>query len=392
MLRPCSGQASAHLRARQRQHGAQVLLCRRRARGHAHRRADLLPAGRSSRRDQRHRQHAAARRSASCCTSPWGETRFTTGTTPTTWRFTGQREDATIGLYFYNARYLDPQLGRFIQPDTIVPAPGNPQALNRYSYVLNNPLRYTDPSGHVQVCAEGDAGGGCGSGANTSQIWQVFANKRSPLLDYYALLHQLTQAQASAASAVELEALAGAVESAYAAGSAWLPQHQFDPAMVVEPASLVSLGGAITSGGMRALGGAIGRLPGSWLDYVPARYRSSVADAFAGAPVASVTTTDMIVYRQWGGGADETGSPWFSPKPYTRPGNAQRYLALPEYNSAQNVSVFRIPAGTTIVYGKVASQAGQVNFGSNAVGGGAQVYLPNPSDAILLGPLNVSVP
>ena|GEM_PF-1845420 len=79
---------------------------------------------------------------------PWGETRFTTGTTPTTWRFTGQREDATIGLYFYNARYLDPQLGRFTQPDTIVPEPGNPQALNRYAYSFNNPLRFVDPNGH----------------------------------------------------------------------------------------------------------------------------------------------------------------------------------------------------------------------------------------------------
>ena len=42
---------------------------------------------------------------------PWGETRFSTGTTPTTWRFTGQREDCrrrTIGLYYFNARYLDP--------------------------------------------------------------------------------------------------------------------------------------------------------------------------------------------------------------------------------------------------------------------------------------------
>ena len=93
---------------------------------------------------------------------PWGETRFSTGTTPTTWRFTGQREDVTIGLYYFNARYLDPVLGRFTQPDTIVPEPGNPQALNRYSYVLNNPLRYTDPSGHAQVCADGDQGGGCG--------------------------------------------------------------------------------------------------------------------------------------------------------------------------------------------------------------------------------------
>ncbi len=79
---------------------------------------------------------------------PWGETRFSTGTTPTTWRFTGQREDATIGLYYFNARYLDPQLGQFTQPDTIVPEPGNPQALNRYSYGGNNPVKYRDPSGH----------------------------------------------------------------------------------------------------------------------------------------------------------------------------------------------------------------------------------------------------
>ncbi len=52
------------------------------------------------------------------------------------------------GLYFYHARYYDPALGRFIQPDTIVPNPGDPQALNRYSYAANNPVRYMDPSGH----------------------------------------------------------------------------------------------------------------------------------------------------------------------------------------------------------------------------------------------------
>ena len=60
----------------------------------------------------------------------------------------GQRYDHAIGLYFYNARYYDPAIGRFIQPDTIVPNPGDPQSLNRYSYVGNNPVRYTDPSGH----------------------------------------------------------------------------------------------------------------------------------------------------------------------------------------------------------------------------------------------------
>ena len=59
------------------------------------------------------------------------------------------------GLYFYNARYYDPALGRFISADTIVPQPGNPQSLNRYSYVGNQPTVSIDPSGHA-ACAAGD--------------------------------------------------------------------------------------------------------------------------------------------------------------------------------------------------------------------------------------------
>ena len=83
---------------------------------------------------------------------PWGETRYTSGATPTSYQYTGQRKDAT-GLYFYNARYYDPYLNRFLSPDTIVPDPTNPQSLNRYSYVLNNPLKYIDPTGHRE-CKE----------------------------------------------------------------------------------------------------------------------------------------------------------------------------------------------------------------------------------------------
>jgi len=79
----------------------------------------------------------------------YGETRYTSGTTPTSRRFTGQRREGTIGLYDYGARFYDPLLGRFLSADTVVPQLGNPQALNRYAYVLNNPLRYTDPTGHM---------------------------------------------------------------------------------------------------------------------------------------------------------------------------------------------------------------------------------------------------
>ncbi len=65
------------------------------------------------------------------------------------YRFTDQELDAENGLYNYNARLYDPFIGRFISPDTIVPEPFNPQSLNRYSYCLNNPLVYVDPSGHI---------------------------------------------------------------------------------------------------------------------------------------------------------------------------------------------------------------------------------------------------
>ena len=89
---------------------------------------------------------------------PYGVARYTAGTTPTTFNFTGQRKDGGSGLLFYNARWYDPVVGRFLQADTLVPEPGDPQSLNRYSYVLNNPLRYTDPTGH---CPQGDAGEAC---------------------------------------------------------------------------------------------------------------------------------------------------------------------------------------------------------------------------------------
>jgi len=63
----------------------------------------------------------------------------------------GQRLEAEIGLYFYNARFYDATLGRFSQADTIIPGAGNPLALDRYAYVQNNSLRYTDPSGHAPI-------------------------------------------------------------------------------------------------------------------------------------------------------------------------------------------------------------------------------------------------
>ncbi|WP_204753891.1 RHS repeat-associated core domain-containing protein [Herpetosiphon giganteus] len=122
---------------------------------------------------------------------PWGATR-SGNLSSTEFGYTGQRKDDGTGLLFYNARYYDPAIARFTSADSIVPNAShrsltidfhevaflaklaqenrqkfwfqmdarnmqssmpswgteNPQALNRYSYVANNPLNYADPSGH----------------------------------------------------------------------------------------------------------------------------------------------------------------------------------------------------------------------------------------------------
>ncbi len=80
---------------------------------------------------------------------PWGEVRYNSGATPTDRTYTGQRSYAAdFGLMFYNARFYDPYLNHFIQPDSIIPDAGNSQSWDRYAYVQNNPINFTDPTGH----------------------------------------------------------------------------------------------------------------------------------------------------------------------------------------------------------------------------------------------------
>ncbi len=99
---------------------------------------------------------------------PFGETRLMTGTIYTDKLFTGQREMTGLGIYHFGARFYSPKLGRFLSPDTIVPGYANPQNLNRFSYVTNNPLRYTDPTGHMMCAFCGGEGGGYTPPSNTN--------------------------------------------------------------------------------------------------------------------------------------------------------------------------------------------------------------------------------
>ena len=98
---------------------------------------------------------------------PFGELRYSWTNAPVTspsyalskYTFTGQysyMDDPStagvsegFGLMYYNARMYDPALGRFTSADTIIPGAGDSSAWDRYAYTLNNPLRYTDPTGHM---------------------------------------------------------------------------------------------------------------------------------------------------------------------------------------------------------------------------------------------------
>jgi RHS repeat-associated protein len=73
---------------------------------------------------------------------PYGRTVYIAGIKGFAYRFTDQEYDAGSALYYYDALYYDPLLGRFIQADTVL------DGLNRYAYCGNNPVMYTDPSGH----------------------------------------------------------------------------------------------------------------------------------------------------------------------------------------------------------------------------------------------------
>ncbi len=79
---------------------------------------------------------------------PWGTISRSEGTIDPTHRFTGKELDPETGLYYYGGRYYDAEIGRFISADPFVQTPFDPQNLNRYSYVLNSPQNYTDPSGY----------------------------------------------------------------------------------------------------------------------------------------------------------------------------------------------------------------------------------------------------
>ena len=120
--------------------------------------------------------------------------------------FTGHEHIDAMGLINMNGRMYDPRLARFLSPDPFIQAPDFTQSYNRYSYVWNNPLKYTDPSGYMvhMEFAHNHTGGGAPSagympppwpgyqgadGFGGPVHWSVFAGKTSEYDHYQAVLY-----------------------------------------------------------------------------------------------------------------------------------------------------------------------------------------------------------
>jgi RHS repeat-associated protein len=80
---------------------------------------------------------------------PFGDWQTTSGSCgdPSPMHFTGKERDSESGLDNFGARYDSSSMGRFMSPDPMGGHPQDPQTLNRYAYVRNNPVSLTDPTG-----------------------------------------------------------------------------------------------------------------------------------------------------------------------------------------------------------------------------------------------------
>ncbi|MBH5320960.1 hypothetical protein I6N90_24550, partial [Paenibacillus sp. GSMTC-2017] len=86
----------------------------------------------------------------------WGLPLEERETVPNILKYSGEYWDKTTKLQYLRARWYDPSMGRFINEDTYEGEPGNPLSQNLYTYVHNNPLIYTDPTGHYKYSENED--------------------------------------------------------------------------------------------------------------------------------------------------------------------------------------------------------------------------------------------
>lgn len=228
---------------------------------------------------------------------PFGESYSGTGTLANSHQYTGKEYETETGLYYYGARYYHPGFGRFMSVDPAGGDPTEPQSWNRYSYTLNNPLKYVDPNGEAAV--------------NVQEIISINNQIRNKL--------------------------------------GFVPNFILDLVLPIEPRAVVAssllepqaLGiGAIAKGASRAV-----KLVNK-TENLNALSKPGKIPYAGGFLKSFVTTRDEIYYRVFSGD-NTTGAFLTKVKPRSRE-HAIEGLSLPQWNNAEFIQEVLVPAGTTL--------------------------------------------
>jgi len=194
--------------------------------------------------------------------------------------FTGQRWVDSIGIYDYGARWYEPKLGRFLSPDSVVPAAYDPQSVNPYSYVRNNPLNRIDPTGNF------DWGG----------LWGGFTGLFSNI--FAPIGNAFTWAGGSFDSFMDSVGNGQIDSLSFGFGGGGLPQVQvqFGPGAQAATSSAPSQGVETTSQPIpeRAVNQLTPFFPGFDLESV--RVRTPLPGECAGANACITSTTGNIIF------------------------------------------------------------------------------------------------
>jgi hypothetical protein len=267
----------------------------------------------------------------------------------------------------------------------VVPEPGNPQSLNRYAYVLNNPLAYTDPTGHRP--SDGCTIEGCSlpAGLPPNGTW-ILPNGVISVIDPQLLaasdynpIPNLVMGSAMLMGVAALPALA-------AGAAAYLPE--------LATAGMAACADGDCTNEARSVRSALewvnrDTIPGGQVlhRWGPATgtgpLGEKVAQAFSGASYSEVRLVeDTLLYRVYGGEATAMGS-WWTRIPPKGSLQVQLDLAiLPEWgNALTQMAKIQVPSGT-IIYEGIASP--QSNRLIQLLGGGSQVRIPYVNPAWLI--------
>jgi len=243
-----------------------------------------------------------------------------------------------------------------------MPEPGNPQGLNRYAYVNNNPLKYIDPGGHYTFEEEPDD-------PWIYRKWDPQVRSRYWYTHPAARIGTVSDAEVLAAITSPIWGAAGSVLVHAALMEVALPAAKTAVGQTV--ARVAPLAQQVWERGKEAI--RLARPEGArWGPHTGAGpLGEEIAKLFRGGSYTELKLAqETTLYRVYGGKAGQLGSWWTRTQP-AGPLQAWIDLALdPKWgNTAEFVVTIRVPAGITIYEGFAERIGG-------FLGGGSQVYIP----------------